>query len=180
MLRVSIRPLLASDWPAVEAIYREGIEGGNATFEAEPPSWLDFDRSRRSDARLVAVDEHDTVLGWAAASAVSSRAVYRGVVEHSVYVATAVQGHGVGRALLRTLLDTLESAGCWTVQASIFPENTASLSLHESTGFCVVGRREAIALMTVGPYAGQWRDTLLVERRSARNGRPEADNARQR
>lgn len=176
MLRVSIRPLLARDWPAVEAIYREGIDGGNATFEAEPPTWHDFDRSRRHDARLVAVDDRDAVLGWAAASAVSSRAVYRGVVEHSVYVATDSQGHGVGRALLRALLDALENAGCWTVQASIFAENTASLALHKSEGFRIVGRREAIALMTVGPWAGQWRDTLLVERRSARNGRlPEGD-----
>lgn len=179
MLRLSIRPLLASDWPAVEAIYREGIDAGNATFEAEPPTWHDFDHSRRSDARLVAVDEHDTVLGWAAASAVSSRAVYRGVVEHSVYVATDSQGRGVGRALLRALLDAVENAGWWTVQASIFAENTASLALHESEGFRVVGRREAIALMTVGPWAGQWRDTVLVERRSARNGRLTGSAARQ-
>ena len=179
MLRLSIRPLLASDWPAVEAIYREGIEGGNATFEAEPPTWHHFDLSHRHDARLVAVDEHGTVLGWAAASAVSSRAVYRGVVEHSVYVATAHHGRGVGRALLRALLDALESAGCWTVQASIFAENTASLALHEQEGFRVVGRREAIALMTVGPWAGQWRDTLLVERRSDRNGRLTVGDGRQ-
>ncbi len=171
MLRVSIRPLLASDWPAVEAIYREGIEGGHATFESEPPTWVDFDRGRRKDARLVAIDARGAVIGWAAASAVSARTVYRGVVEHSVYVAAEAQGRGVGRALLRALLDTLESSGCWTVQASIFAENTASLALHEQEGFRIVGRREAIALMAVGPHAGQWRDTVLVERRSSLNGR---------
>lgn len=109
--------------------------------------------------------------GWAAASPVSSRAVYRGVVEHSVYVATAAHGQGIGRALLRALLDATEQAGCWTVQAGIFPENTASLALHEREGFRIVGRREAIALMTTGPHAGEWRDTLLVERRSASGGR---------
>lgn len=169
MLRLSIRPLLAADWPAVQAIYREGIEGGNATFEAEPPSWHDFDRTRRADARFVAVDADadGTVVGWAAASPVSERAVYRGVVEHSVYVAAAAQRRGVGRSLLRALLTALDEAGCWTVQASIFPENTPSLALHEAEGFRVVGRREAIALMTLGPHAGRWRDTLLVERRRA-------------
>lgn len=177
VLRVSIRPLLPDDWPHVEAIYREGIDGGNATFETEPPSWTAFDSSRRRDARLVAVDELGAVRGWAAASPVSSRAVYRGVVEHSVYVATSAHGQGIGRALLRALLDATERAGCWTVQASIFPENTASLALHESEGFRTVGRREAIALMTTGPHAGEWRDTLLVERRSASRGRGAASAA---
>lgn len=171
---MSIRPLLPDDWPAVEAIFREGIDGGNATFETEPPSWGAFDSSRRRDARLVAVDEVGAVRGWAAASPVSSRAVYRGVIEHSVYVATATHGQGIGRALLRALLDATEQAGCWTVQASIFPENAASLALHEREGFRIVGRREAIALMTIGPHAGEWRDTLLVERRGIISGRDAA------
>ena len=172
-----IRPLEPADWPAVEQIYREGIEAGSATFETQPPSWESFDTGKVRDARLVAVDDAGTavkagsVIGWAAASPVSSRPAYRGVIEHSVYVATAAQGTGVGRALLRAFLETAEAAGYWTVQSGIFPENTASIRLHESEGFRAVGTRESIALMTNGPYAGQWRDTVLVEWRSGVNGR---------
>jgi len=158
------------DWPQVERIYREGIDAGNATFEADPPTWESFDSGKVSDPRLVAVDG-DQVIGWAAASPISSRAVYRGVVEHSVYVAEAAQGRGVGNELLAAFLEAAEAAGYWTVQSSIFPENTASITLHEKHGFRTVGRREAIALMTYGPYEGQWRDTVLVEWRSAKQGR---------
>lgn len=160
-----------ADWPAVEQIYREGIEAGSATFETEAPTWEAFDAGKVTDARLVAEDDDGSVIGWAAASPVSSRPVYRGVIEHSVYVAPSAQGRGVGRALLRALLETAEKAGYWTVQSGIFPENTASIRLHESEGFRTVGRREAIALMTNGPFAGLWRDTVLVEWRSAVNGR---------
>ncbi|UYN82867.1 MAG: N-acetyltransferase [Microcella sp.] len=166
MLRVIIRELRATDWPSVQAIYQEGIDGGHATFESHAPSWADFDRGHLREARLVVVDEDDAVLGWVAASPVSTRAVYRGVVEDSVYVAAAAQGRGVGGALLRAFIEASEGVGIWTVQASIFPENTASLALHEREGFRVVGRREAIARMTHGPLAGVWRDTLIVERRT--------------
>ena len=159
------------DWPQVEAIYREGIHAGNATFESDPPSWYAFDNGKIPDVRLVATDDTDTVIGWAAAAPVSSRSVYRGVIEHSVYVAEASQGRGVGHELLYEFLRTAEDAGYWMVQSSIFPENIASITLHEKAGFRTVGRREAIALMTYGPYAGQWRDTVLVEWRSTRQSR---------
>jgi phosphinothricin acetyltransferase len=172
LLLVNIRALVADDWPAVEAIYREGIDAGNATFEVDPPTWDVFDAGKVRDARLVAVDDDGAVVGWAAASPVSSRDAYRGVIEHSVYVAQAVQGQGIGRELLRAFLDAVEAAGYWMVQSSIFPENTASLTLHERAGFRTVGRRTAIALMTCGPHAGAWRDTVLVEWRSTRNGQP--------
>ncbi|MDR6200702.1 L-amino acid N-acyltransferase YncA [Microbacterium sp. SORGH_AS428] len=160
-----IRAMRPGDWPAVEAIYREGLATGNASFEAEPPSWDAFDAGKRDAGRLVAVDKEGIVVGWIAASAVSTRAVYRGVVEHSVYVAARVQGSGVGRALLGSFLDAMDHAGVWTVQSSIFAENLASLALHERAGFRRVGQRERIALMTYGPWAGRWRDTVLVERR---------------
>lgn len=158
------------DWPQVEQIYREGIDAGNATFESDPPNWEAFDAGKIPDGRLVATDS-DVVIGWAAASPVSSRPVYRGVIEHAVYVAEAAQGRGVGRELLTAFLEAAEAAGYWTVQSSIFPENTASITLHEKHGFRTIGRREAIALMTYGPYKDQWRDTVLVEWRSTKEGR---------
>src|SRR3546814_10291241 len=113
----------------------------------------------------------DRVVGWAAASAVSSRPSYRGVIEHSVYIDRGARGTGMGKALLVRLLDAADGAGFWTVQSSIFPENIASLRLHEAAGFRVIGRRERIARSGVGPHAGHWRDTLLIERRSALVGR---------
>ncbi|WP_291038344.1 GNAT family N-acetyltransferase [Herbiconiux sp.] len=155
------------DWPVVEAIYRAGIETGNATFEADSPSWEHFDASKLDIGRLVAADDTGAVVGWVAASHVSAREVYRGVVEHSVYVARAAAGQGVGRQLVEALIAAAESAGVWTIQSSIFPENTASLALHDRAGFRRIGTRERIALMTYGPWAGQWRDTILIERRSA-------------
>jgi L-amino acid N-acyltransferase YncA len=149
-----------ADWPAVEAIYAEGIATGDATFETEPPSWEEFDAGRLRDHRLVAVEAGE-VVGWAALSPTSSRACYAGVVEHSVYVAASARGRGVGRALTEALVDGAGVAGLWTIQTSIFPENAASVALHESVGFSVVGRRERIAKLD-----GVWRDTLLLERRS--------------
>jgi len=163
-MNVRTRALVESDWIEVEKIYSEGIGGGNATFEAEPPSWEAFDSSRHPGLRLVAVDE-TRILGWAAASPTSARPVYSGVVEHSVYVAEAARGRGVGAALLDALIVLARDLGMWTIQSGIFPENTASLALHESHGFRHVGRRERIALMSYGPYAGTWRDTILVELR---------------
>jgi phosphinothricin acetyltransferase len=162
-----VRELTAADWTAVREIYAAGIAAGNATFESEPPGWEEFDAGKRADLRLVA-DDGGTVVGWAAASPVSSRRVYAGVVEHSVYVAPGHRGRGIGRILLDALLARADDLGVWTVQSSIFPENAASLRLHENAGFRTVGRRERIALMTTGPWAGQWRDTLLIERRADR------------
>jgi len=107
------------------------------------------------------------VMGWVAASAVSSRPAYRGVVEHSVYIDRNARGQGVGRLLLNALISAAEDSGVWTIQSSIFPENAASVRLHEAAGFRVVGRRERIAQSGTGPHAGRWRDTLLIERRSS-------------
>jgi phosphinothricin acetyltransferase len=159
--------MAAADWSAVERIYAQGIEDGEATFEVATPSWDAFDAGRLPGIRLVAVDEADLVVGWIAASAVSSRPAYRGVVEHSVYIDRAARGHGLGRLLLEAFVAAAEDAGIWTIQSSIFPENTASLRLHERAGFRVVGRRERIARSAAGPHAGEWRDTILIERRSA-------------
>jgi len=161
----TIRPMCPDDWDAVHAIYAAGIATGEATFESEPPSWKAFDAVRLVEHRLIAEDA-GRVLGWAAVSRVSSREVYRGVVEHSIYVAPETQGRGVGRLLLSALIQSTEAAGIWTIQSSIFPENTASLSLHQRLGFRVVGTRERIARMSHGPKAGHWQDTLLLERRS--------------
>lgn len=167
MESLHFRPMVKADWPEVENIYRAGIDTGHATFETAPPeTWAAFATGKRPELSLVAVGSEDRVLGWAAASPVSARAVYAGVVEHSIYVHPDAAGHRVGSALLTAFLDLADQAGVWTVQSSIFPENTASLRLHERAGFRVVGRRERIARMEAGPYAGRWRDTLLVERRT--------------
>lgn len=166
MAGTSSRPMTPADWPAVEAIYSAGIATGHATFEAEPPpDWTAFASGKRPDLMLVAVDGDDRVLGWAAAGPVSARPVYRGVVEHSVYVDPGAAGRGVGSRLLANLLGLADRSGVWTVQSSVFPENAASLRLHARAGFRVVGRRERIGLMPSGPFAGQWRDTVLIERR---------------
>ena len=161
---ITIRPLLAPDWPAVRAIYLEGIATGNATFETAAPEWERWDASHRQDCRSVAFD-HSGVIGFAALSPVSARAVYAGVAEVSVYVAERSRGKGVGATLLRELVVASEAAGVWTMQAGIFPENTASLALHERFGFRVIGRRERI-----GRRDGRWRDVVLMERRSASVG----------
>lgn len=162
-------------WPQVEAIFRAGIETGHATFESAAPTWERFDASHLATHRVVALDDAvldvDVVLGWAAVSAVSAREVYAGVVEHSVYVSDAARGRGVGRALLESLVASTEAAGIWTIQSSVFPENVASLALHRALGFREVGRRQRIARMTHGELAGRWRDTVLLERRSAVVGR---------
>ena len=150
-----------ADWPAVAAIWAEGIATGNATFETEPPSWAAFDATRRQEGRFVAVAEHDgAVVGWAALSPVSSRPCYAGVAENSVYVAATARGAGVGTALMEALAAAAAAAGIWTIQTSVFPENTASIALHERAGFRIVGRRERIAELD-----GVWRDTLFLELR---------------
>ncbi|MFE0458288.1 GNAT family N-acetyltransferase [Kitasatospora sp. NPDC058965] len=144
-------------------IYQAGIDEGNATFETTAPDWSAFDAGKLADHRRVALDPVDrSVLGWVAASAVSSRCVYAGVVEHSVYVAPEARGRGVGGALLDALITSTEAAGIWTVQSGIFPENAASLALHAGRGFRVIGTRERVA-----QQQGVWRDVLLLERRSS-------------
>lgn len=161
---VTIEPMTPSDWEAVRAIYLEGIATGHATFESEAPGWDAWDKGRRPDCRLVA-RSRGRVVGWAALSPVSSRPVYAGVAEVSLYVATSARGQGVGKALLSAMIDESERAGVWTLQGSIFPENPASLALVKRCGFREVGRREGIGRMN-----GVWRDTILVERRSRRVG----------
>jgi len=159
-MNVSIEAMTPEDWEAVRTIYLEGIATGHATFETEAPSWEKWDAARLRVGRLVArVDQW--VVGWAALSPVSSRPAYAGVAEISIYVASAARGLGVGKSLLQRLVEESEHAGIWTLQGSIFPENTASLALIRSCGFREVGRRERI-----GKRDGVWRDTILVERRS--------------
>jgi len=155
-----IVPMLPEHWSAVKEIYREGISTGNATFETDVPSWERWDESHHQFSRLVAINEN-VVLGWAALSPASHRAVYAGVAEVSVYVAAISRGRGCGRALLVALIESAERNGIWTLQAGIFPENTPSLELHKSCGFRVVGVRERIGRMNA-----IWRDTVLLERRS--------------
>ena len=164
-MSVAVVPLTAEHWPAVERIYAAGIATGNATFEATPPTWEAFDAGKLPDHRFVAVDESGAVLGWAAASPVSDRCAYAGVIEHSVYVDPAAQGRGVGRTLLTALLDDAHSKGIWTVQSGIFPENAPSLAVHAAAGFRVVGTRERLGRMSYGPFADRWRDIVLVEKR---------------
>ena len=153
-------------WEEVRRIYAEGIATGHATFATAVPSWAEFDASRLPAHRLVAVDEGGSAVGWIAVTATSARDVYRGVVEHSLYVDAAARGRGVGRVLLQALIDDTERAGVWTIQSGIFPENEPSLRLHEALGFRAVGVRERVGLMTHGPLAGHWRDVILVERRT--------------
>lgn len=155
-----ISEMTAADWPQVVRIYEQGIAGGQATFETEAPTWERWDAGHRRDCRLVA-RAGDRVLGWAALSPVSSRPAYAGVAEVSVYVGADEQGRGIGRALLRTLVERSEEVGVWTLQAAIFPENQASVTLHERSGFRVVGRRERVARLRE-----VWRDTVILERRS--------------
>ncbi|MCX4851379.1 GNAT family N-acetyltransferase [Streptomyces sp. NBC_00893] len=154
-------PLAPEHAGQVLAIYQAGIDEGNATFETVAPAWEAFDAAKLPEHRFAAVDADGTVLGWVAASRVSDRCAYEGVVEHSVYVHPAARGRGVASALLKALVDSTERAGVWTIQSGIFPENTASLAVHQRAGFRVIGTRERI-----GRQHGVWRDVVLVERRS--------------
>lgn len=163
---VAVVPLTAQHWPEVERIYAAGIATGHATFEAAVPTWAAFDEGKLASHRFVAVDGEGAVLGWVAASPVSDRCAYAGVVEHSVYVDEAARGRGVGRLLLDRFLASTEEAGVWTVQSGVFPENTASLALHAAAGFRVVGTRERLGRMGYGPMAGHWRDVVLLEKRA--------------
>ena len=156
---VEVRPLVSSDWPAVAAIFAEGIATGDATFETTVPAWDDWNGRHLPEHRFVAELDGD-VAGWIAVVPYSSRAAYRGVGEESVYVAERGRGRGVGRALLSRLIASARDGGLWTLQAGVFPENEASLALHRSLGFREVGVRERI-----GQLDGAWRNVVLLELR---------------
>jgi L-amino acid N-acyltransferase YncA len=157
---VKIDQMRASDWEQVRTIYLEGIHSGHSTFETEAPSWEKWDEGHHSFARLV-MGDGEAIVGWAALSPVSKREVYRGVAEVTVYVSENARAQGIGRALLEALVQHSERNGIWTLQASIFPENIASVQLHRGCEFREVGRRERIAMLN-----GVWRDTLMFEKRS--------------
>jgi L-amino acid N-acyltransferase YncA len=161
---IQIHAIRSVDWPAVRDIYAEGIATGNATFETEVPDRSKWDDAHHKDCRLLA-SEGEKVLGWAALSPVSSRPVYAGVAEVSIYVAASARGRGVGKALLNALIEASQRRGIWTLQAGIFPENVASIRLHRSCGFHEVGLRQRIGLL-----GGIWRDVCLLERRSTTTG----------
>ncbi len=165
-MAISISDMTEADWPVVSAIYREGIGAENATFATEPPGSWDEWRTGKINASSLVAREDDVILGWAALSPTSSRWVYRGVAEVSIYVSQNAQGRGIGSWLLQALIDRSETLGIWTLQAGIFPENRASLRLHLEHGFREVGFREKLGQMTIGQRKGQWRDVVLLERRS--------------
>ena len=157
----TVRAMVVDDWLEVAGIYEAGIATGNATFETTAPTWETWDSSHLPDHRLVAESEAGAIAGWASLSGVSDRCVYAGVAENSVYVHPGWRGRGVGHLLLEALIVGAEAAGIWTIQTGIFPENAASLALHQSHGFRIVGRRQRI-----GRLHGRWRDTYFLERRS--------------
>jgi len=156
---VLVRPLHPDDYPAVAAVFAEGIATGVATFETEIPGWDEWDASHIPDHRFVAEVDGE-VVGWIAVVPYSRRAVYRGVGEESVYVAERARGSGIGRALLETMIESARNGGLWTLQAGIFTDNGASLALHRALGFREVGIRERI-----GRLDGVWRDVVLLELR---------------
>jgi L-amino acid N-acyltransferase YncA len=160
---VLIRPMQADDAVQVLAIYQAGLDTGQASFETVAPAWEEFDAAKLPAHRHVAADmATGQVLGWAAAVTVSNRCVYAGVIEHSVYTHPDHRRRGIGAALLSALIQSAEQTGVWTIQSGVFPENSASLRLHERAGFRVIGIRERI-----GSHHGQWRDVVCIERRSA-------------
>ncbi|MFJ9643568.1 GNAT family N-acetyltransferase [Streptomyces sp. NPDC101206] len=161
MSGIRIEELLPEHAEQVLGIYQAGIDEGNATFERQAPDWAAFDKAKLPAHRFVALDDAGAVLGWVAATAVSDRCAYAGVVEHSVYVHPDARGRGVAGRLLAALVASTEAAGIWTIQSGIFPENAASLAVHERAGFRVIGTRERI-----GRHHGMWRDVVLLERRS--------------
>lgn len=161
-LMTQIKPMLPEHWPQVEKIYQAGIDTNQATFETQTPNWEAWDAGHLPSPRLAVTDSNQTVIGWAALSPVSTRKVYRGVAEVSIYIDIQHLGQGIGRKLLSQLITQSEAAGIWMLQAVTFPENEASVRLHESLGFRLVGRREKIA-----QQHGVWRDTVMLERRSS-------------
>jgi phosphinothricin acetyltransferase len=161
----TIRAMRAEDGPAVLHIYQQGADTGHATFQTAAPSWDEWDRAHMRDARLIA-ERNAAIAGWAALARVSSRPDYAGVAELSIYIADDARGVGVGRLLLESLIESAEAAGYWMLEAGVFPENSASIALHKSMGFRIVGTRERLGRMTHGPMTGVWRDVVFLERRS--------------
>lgn len=159
-MAVEVTEMLEGDWPEVERIYLEGIATGQATFETESPGWQRWDAGHLKVGRLVARNG-SAMAGWAALSPVSARTVYRGVAEVSIYVASAFRQQGIGLLLFQTLIGEAELAGLWTLQSSVFRENHATIALHRKMGFREIGFREKVAR-----HNGEWRDTVLLERRS--------------
>lgn len=159
-MKLTVEKMKDEDWSAVRDIYQEGIDTGNATFETEAPNWQQWDNAHLRDCRLVARTA-GKVVGWVALSSVSERCVYRGVAEVSLYVKSSARGRGVGKALLKAVIEESERIGIWMLQGGTFPENTTSLALQKTCGFREVGIREKIGCMN-----GQWRDVVLTERRS--------------
>ena len=157
---IQIDRMHRNDWETVRSIYTQGIASGDATFETQVPDWEEWDTNHLPDPRLVARSK-DQVIGWAAVSPVSSRCIYSGVAEVSVYVAAQFRQRGVGKLLLQALIAESEHTGIWTLQAGIFPENPGSLALHKSCSFREIGIREKIS-----QDDGVWRDVILLERRS--------------
>ncbi|MFT5194616.1 MAG: L-amino acid N-acyltransferase YncA [Cellvibrionaceae bacterium] len=162
-MNFTIEPMIDIDAAEVMRIYGEGIAGSNATFETVAPDFETWIAGKRPDCRLVARKADGLLAGWAVLSPTSKRKVYEGVCEVTIYVSDDAQGMGVGKALMQTLIDESEAAGIWTLYSSLFPENSASVKLHERYGFRVIGRREKIAFH---PTTRSWRDTLILERRS--------------
>ncbi|MFD3550180.1 GNAT family N-acetyltransferase [Streptomyces sp. NPDC058655] len=160
-MTLTVAPLTAAHAGQILAIYQAGIDEGNATFETTAPTWKQFDAAKLPGHRFAALDADSRLLGWVAATPVSDRCAYAGVVEHSVYVHPAARGRGVAGRLLAALVESTEAAGIWTIQSGIFPENAASLALHRRAGFRIIGTRERI-----GRHHGVWRDVVLLERRS--------------
>jgi L-amino acid N-acyltransferase YncA len=163
-MNILFRPMVKSDWEKVAEIYKQGIDTGNATFQQDIPSWDEWNSGHLKTCRIIA-DIDKEIAGWAALTPVSGRCVYAGVAEVSVYVSNEHKGRKIGTKLLEILISESEKEGLWTLQAGIFPENTASLKLHENLGFRQVGYREKI-----GKMSGIWRDTILLERRSKTAG----------
>jgi phosphinothricin acetyltransferase len=158
---INIREFKEPDFNSVKEIYQQGIDTGNATFQETAKSWLEWNNSMLPACRIVAVENND-IVGWAALSPVSSRSVYSGVAEVSVYVANESFGKGIGKTLLTHLIGESEANNIWMLQAGIFPENKASIALHEKCGFRVLGIRDKL-----GKMKGVWRDVVLMERRSS-------------
>lgn len=165
-----VRHMTQSDGDRVVEIYGQAIKSGHATFQEDPGTWQSWDQGHLTDCRLVACDDDGAVIGWAGLSGVSNRCVYRGIAEISVYVDPNFQGQGIGKTLLAALISSSEEHGTWSLEAGIFPENKASIALHHALGFETVGLKKRIGRMSYGPMAGQWRDVMLLQRRSSMVG----------
>jgi len=161
---MNIEPFTEGHWPEAKAIYLSGVATGNANFSFVEPQWTGWDKAHVNNCRFVVADNNE-VLGWAALTAIHDQCVFAGVAEVSIYIAEKARGKSIGKQLLRHLIDESEKNGFWTLEARIFPENIASVKIHEENGFRIIGSREHI-----GQLNGVWRDTLLLERRSVKVG----------